>query len=370
MKNRLPEYWVVKRDKSNPNWKKVINYLNQISGYEWEGDAYAYYGIEKNIAPGVNCYDTFSYFKGNPTLLTIEQFMELTNQKENKLPKYWVVERDETNPDWKKVIEYLNKKGARSWIGDAFNYYGFDGNELSGVNCWDKLSHFKGNPTLLTIEQFMKLSNQNTMEDFKVKGTKLPVIPNGTYFRCVNTGYDGSDSQYIGNNYDLVSFGCKDFKGETYILADHKDYHGENYLMFKESILQELYKEQNLTEQKSETMVTIKREQLQEIHDIACSTWKVRIKELAQEQPFGDIELSQTQVDEMFKAATSTQLPVLEKIFGKQEEPINFHRVLSLIEPRRQGNLSHKSFFLPVQYNYEIVRDSDGVDCLVPTRKK
>jgi hypothetical protein len=290
MKNRLPEYWAVKRDKSNPNWKKVINYLNQISGYEWEGDAYAYYGIEKNIAPG--------------------------------------------------------------------------------VNCWDKLSHFNGNPTLLTIEQFMKLTNQNTMEDFKVKGTKLPVVPNGTYFRCANTGYDDSDSQYIGNNYDLVSFGCKDFKGETYILADHKDYVGENYLMFKESILQELYKQQNLTEQKEETMVTIKREQLQEIHDIACSTWKVRIKELAQEQPFGDIELSQTQVDEMFKAATSTQLPVLEKIFGKQEETINFSHILSMVEIRNRGNLSGVSFFLPVQYNYEIVRDSDGVDCLVPTIKK
>jgi hypothetical protein len=290
MKNRLPEYWAVKRDKSNPNWKKVINYLNQISGYEWEGDAYAYYGIEKNIAPG--------------------------------------------------------------------------------VNCWDKLSHFKGNPTLLTIEEFMKLTNQNTMVDFKVKGTKLPVVTHGTYFRCVNTGYNDSDSQYSGDQYELVSFGCKDYKGETYILADHKDYEGENYFMFKESILQELYKQQNLTEQKEETMVIIKREQLQEIHDIACSTWRVRIKELAQEQPFGDIELSQTQVDEMFKAATSTQLPVLEKIFGKQEEPINFRDVLNGIEIRKQGNLYYKSLYLPSGYNWEIVKDSDGVDCLVPTRKK
>jgi hypothetical protein len=288
----------------------------------------------------------------------------------NRLPEYWVVERDETNPDWKKVIEYLNKKGARSWIGDAFNYYGFDGNELSGVNCWDRLSHFKGNPTLLTIEQFMKLSNQNTMEDFKVKGTKLPVIPNGTYFRCANTGYDDSDIQYIGNNYDLVSFGCKDFKGETYILADHKDYVGENYLMFKESILQELHKKQNLTEQKSETMVTIKREQLQEIHDIACSTWKDRIKDIAKDQPFGDIALADGTVNKMFGAATSTQLPVLEKIFGKQEEEINLGEILECIEIREDSNLKHKSFFLPTKYTYEIIKDWDGVDCLVPTIRK
>jgi hypothetical protein len=290
MKNELPQYWAVKRDTSNPNWKKVINYLNQVSGYEWKGDAYTYYGIEKNIASGVNCYDTFSYFKGNPTLLTIEQFMELTNQ--------------------------------------------------------------------------------NTMVDFKIKGTKLPVIESGTYFRCANTGYDDSDSQYGGENYDLVSFGCKDFKGETYILADCEDYRGENYFMFKESILQELYKQQNLTEQKSETMVTIKREQLQEIHDIACSAWKTRITDIAKDQPFGDIVLQDGTINKMFGAATSTQLPVLEKIFGKQEEEINLGEILECIEIRDGGNLTDKSFFLPTKYTYEIIKDWDGVDCLVPTIKK
>jgi hypothetical protein len=290
MKNRLPEYWVVKQNKSNPDWKKVIDYLNQISGYEWEGDAFKYYGIEKNIAPGVNCYDKLSLFKGNPTLLTIEQFMELTNQ--------------------------------------------------------------------------------NTVVDFKVKGTKLPVIESGTYFRCVNTGYDDSDGQYIGDRDGLVSFGYKDFKGETYILADRECYEGENYLMFKESILQELYKKQNLTEQKSETMVTIKREQLQEIHDIACSAWKTRITDIAKDQPFGDIVLQDGTINKMFGAATSTQLPVLEKIFGKQEEEINLGEILECIEIRDGGNLTDKSFFLPTKYTYEIIKDWDGVDCLVPTIKK
>ena len=80
----------------------------------------------------------------------------------------------------------------------------------------------------------------------------------------------------VGENHDLVSFGCKDYKGETYVLADFKEYEGDNYFMFKESILQELAKKQNLTNQKSETMVTIKREQLQEIHDIACDVWKTK----------------------------------------------------------------------------------------------
>jgi hypothetical protein len=208
------------------------------------------------------------------------------------------------------------------------------------------------------------------MKDFKIKGTKLPTITHGTYFRCINTRHDDSDSQYGGENVGLVSFGYKDLKGEIYVLADFEDYRGENYFMFKESILQELYKKQNLTEQKSETMVTIKREQLQEIHDIACDVWKTRITDIAKDQPFGDIALADGTVNKMFGAATSTQLPVLEKIFGKQEEEINLGEILECIEIRDGGNLKYKSLFLPDHYTYEIIKDWDGVDCLVPTIRK
>lgn len=69
-------------------------------------------------------------------------------------------------------------------------------------------------------------------------------------------------------------------------------------------------------EQKTENMVTITREQLKEIHDIACDTWKTKIEKIARNQPFGDIELSETKVQEMRDAATGAQKPTLEKIFG------------------------------------------------------
>ena len=92
----------------------------------------------------------------------------------------------------------MNKQSGYAWKGNAYNYYGTEANDAEGVNCYDTLSYFNGNPTLLTIEEFMELTNQNTVVDFKVKGTNLPVITEGTYFRCVNTGYDDSDSQYGG----------------------------------------------------------------------------------------------------------------------------------------------------------------------------
>jgi len=78
---------------------------------------------------------------------------------------------------------------------------------------------------------------------------------------------------------------------------------------------------------KEETMknYTITREQLKKIHDVACFDWKEKITEYAVRNPFGDtIEFTQTEVGEMFKAASLSQTAVLANIFGKQAEELNF----------------------------------------------
>ena len=289
--NKLPKNWVVQCDTTNPNWAKVINYLHEIHGEKWSGHMNgSYYGYDGGSEfKGTNTGKDLSRFSNNPTVLTIEEFVQLTKQNTEEmakstatlteLPEYWVVKQDQNNPGWKKVIKYLNDKSGYRWDGDAYNYYGTEPNCAKGVNCYDNISNFLNNPTLLTIEEFLRLTNQ-----------------------------------------------------------------------------------------KPETMITIKREQLQEIHDIACSTWKEKIKDIAKEQPFGDIRLADGTVDEMFKAATSTQSPVLEKIFGKQNK-IDMEAVLNGIEVRKNHNLAGVSFFLPYDYTWKIVSDDTGVSCLVPTRK-
>ena len=73
-------------------------------------------------------------------------------------------------------------------------------------------------------------------------------------------------------------------------------------------------------EPKLENMITITRDQLKEIHDIACSEWQGKITKIAQDQPFGDIVLGDGAINQMFLAATQSQLPVLERIFGKQNQ--------------------------------------------------
>jgi hypothetical protein len=70
---------------------------------------------------------------------------------------------------------------------------------------------------------------------------------------------------------------------------------------------------------------TIKKSDLKKIYDVACLTWQGKIEKLATRNPFGDdVELTQSEIDEMFKAADSTQTRVLEEVFGKQLKELDF----------------------------------------------
>lgn len=60
----------------------------------------------------------------------------------------------------------------------------------------------------------------------------------------------------------------------------------------------------------------ITRENLQKIHAVACTNWKTKLESYATRNPFGtDIELTQAEVDEMFKASDENQTKILKKFF-------------------------------------------------------
>jgi hypothetical protein len=103
------------------------------------------------------------------------------------------------------------------------------------------------------------------------------------------------------------------------------------------------------------------------------------------ENPFGNtFEFTQAEVNEMFKAATTNQKPVLEGIFGKQTREIdlstghvdgkvlfdtNRNLLSALMCVRTGGTYGNKAFILDETYNWDLVRDTNGNLCLVPTRK-
>jgi len=81
------------------------------------------------------------------------------------------------------------------------------------------------------------------------------------------------------------------------------------------------------TENKMKTIITA--QELLEIHKIACIKWKAIIRNdyLSRINLDQTVHFAQDEINEMFKAATTEQKPVLENIFGKQVKPIEWDRI-------------------------------------------
>jgi hypothetical protein len=65
------------------------------------------------------------------------------------------------------------------------------------------------------------------------------------------------------------------------------------------------------------TTTTISVSDLKKIHDVACSTWKLKIEKMV--KPFEDtVTLTEQKIGEMFDAANDSQAKVLEQVFGER----------------------------------------------------
>lgn len=113
-KNRLPKYWVVQNDGSQLFKDTVIKYLNEITfDNDWGGtDTAYYYGYDGNSSyRGTNSWKNISCFRNNPTLLTLQEFIDLTTEE-------WIPERGEvvlvsdTKASWSERIYLCTIEGA------------------------------------------------------------------------------------------------------------------------------------------------------------------------------------------------------------------------------------------------------------------
>lgn len=192
------------------------------------------------------------------------------------------------------------------------------------------------------------------------------------YIKWLNGGFAGDVNTYYGFDADGFKYSGNTKESFDTILS-----------------LEEWDEIVNETQTKTEETMknyTITREQLKKIYDVACGGWKEKITEYAGRNPFGDtIEFTQTEVGEMFKAASLSQTAVLANIFGKQIHEIdlstggvdgkdlfnnNGELDHALICVRTYGNYKNKAFILNNDYDWELVKDNSNHLCLVPTRKK
>lgn len=137
------------------------------------------------------------------------------------------------------------------------------------------------------------------------------------YVECVNSvGWGGSIKE--GVIYDTkVEIGGKSCKTRL------GDYPSD----FRPST-KEAFEKQNKTVM-SKQKLTVPVTDVLKIHSIACDAWKRKISSIYLPRVNSDqnIKFTQSEVDFMFRAATDSQLPVLEEVFGKQSKPIDWDKI-------------------------------------------
>jgi len=147
---------------------------------------------------------------------------------------------------------------------------------------------------------------------------------------------------------------------------------------------EEEYNKQNKIEKMNSEIQIISKAGLEEIHQVACSTWKNKIEKLTLRNPFGNsIELTGKEVEEMFNASNPDQKEVLSKFLKENTKEIDLtsgkvdgkqlfeqygNQDNTLIAVKGAGSLLGKSFYLNNKYNWELRQEGD-VKILIPTRK-
>ena len=151
--------------------------------------------------------------------------------------------------------------------------------------------------------------------DYTIKGTKLPIIPEGTEYRIVDWDYDAESSSFKLIKENFISYGWNHYKGYTYILCEKENYKGSACFMIKLNDIQKLTKTQEPMTRK------IKYSDAQRIVDIACETWKELLfnswgKDIVLKK---DINIPSEDYQNMRKACTEAQHKLFDDIFGKDK---------------------------------------------------
>jgi hypothetical protein len=144
--NKLPKYFAIKQDATNPLWDKYIKWLNKTYKTLWGGDfPDAFYGYDDNVynTSGTHFALSIENFENNPTILTLEEWDEMVNGF--VLPEKWIVKVTEENKDLLNHYRINIKKYSR--FGIEFPYMANCGSGDSGESLFY---------TEITFEQFKK----------------------------------------------------------------------------------------------------------------------------------------------------------------------------------------------------------------------
>ena len=272
----------------------------------------------------------------------------------------------------KKVIEYWNSQGVDtkgSWgqlcedEGDTCIYYGVINGEFLSYSL-NKVNAYNAEIIELPIKDEFDMTTNEGRLAYAEKH-----YPIGTVIKSIHSVFKieltGKPSSY----------------GISNIMACGKlpnSLHGTPVDIYYDGKWAEIVKKE---ENKVMETQRLTRQGLKEIHSVACTDWKSKLERYGARNPLEDyIELTQEEVNAMFKACFKEQLPIVSKYLKKDDGSVDLSRVVydeggvlldNVYIIKHKAEPSTKdSFWLNERYNWNIEINSLGWKCLVPTKKK
>jgi len=343
-----------------------------------------------------NCIERCIKLRPNYQPITIEQFRQITNPKNmNTLPQNWLIEVTEENQaeldHWRQQVATSHREGTlcvgytllSSHHHDGSHYYATTPSALRRAE-----PYYYNNYQEITLEQFRQITNPNLMNTLP---TKWYIQATEENHEELNSWRERNATSYLASQYFQV--------GHTLLSEHHSDkscYYADDadtvrgrseYKDYQEITLEQFRQITNQTQKPMTKSIQISRGLLNEyydaattpqreylsehfkldgtttaeairgLHDLACNTWKPRIKknhpECFEDEKYFDFS---AMADEAIVA------PKVAQALGLSED---------FIEVRQGTNpkLRNRSFYLSTNYDWELVNDEEGMMVLIPTKK-
>lgn len=187
--NRLPEKWCVLNDDSQRFKDTVVKWLNENHNAKNSGSSIGYYYGSR-------------YISKNPygTILTIDQFVELTTTKEELIAMYEAKIAELKKPVYEVGRWYINQYGAMCKYVSPGKHYG-----VGAYNIWcTDLDWFEGNTCIWApaAHDQIKSKLENCAINTGYTVTNFKCL-SGIQFKPLNSEFlynKGSDTLYMGRN--------------------------------------------------------------------------------------------------------------------------------------------------------------------------
>jgi len=372
----LPKSFCVKKC-FHAKWKRYINWLNKNYNSIFNGCSWDYYGIslenkgelsDRPFGTEIHIEDMIKhidYMESQQHIKGAEQFSK-ESQLITKMNK--IIKEEE--------FDLTTNEGRLAY---AQKHYPIGTKVIS-------LFHEGNLELIIDSTNFIPARTNGIQVKARTTSLLAVVYENGKWAEIIKEEFDLTTNEgrlaYAQKHYPIgTEFIPLDSEGKSHnnivgtinykiVPANYGNLDGGIGFIYANGKWAEIIKEEN----KMETQ-KLSRKGLKEIHSVACPNWKDVLEHYGSRNPLEDyIELTQEEVDKMFKACTEEQLPIVSKYLKQDDGSVDVTKFKGWIEDvitaRMGGEYENKAFILTHDFNWEIKKDSQGKLCLIPTKKK